>query len=155
MEAGEEFPGFKLKDENGEEFDSASLAGSRYVVYFYSKDNTPGCTKEALEFTELIQEFTGLGIPVIGVSKDSPASHRKFIDGKGLKVRLLSDPDHELMEKAGAWGKKVSYGKETVGTIRSTFIVGKDGTVEAAWRSVKAGGHAAKVLDKAKSICQQ
>ncbi|MBR4226688.1 MAG: peroxiredoxin [Candidatus Methanomethylophilaceae archaeon] len=155
MEVGERFPGFRLNDENGEEFDSASLEGVRYVIYFYSKDNTPGCTKEAQEFTELFPKFMMRNIPIIGVSKDSSASHRKFIDGKALKVKLLSDPDHELMEKVGAWGPKVSYGKETVGTIRSTYIVGKDGTIEAAWRNVKASGHAAKVFDKAMALFKQ
>ena len=86
-------------------------------------------------------------IPVIGISKDSTDSHRKFIDKQQLKVKLLSDPDHELMEKVGAWGTKVSYGKETVGTIRSTFLIGKDGMIEAVWRNVKVAGHADKVAE--------
>lgn len=146
MEVGDRFPEFRLKDENGEELDSSSLDGVRYVIYFYPKDNTPGCTKEAEEFSASIGQFMMRNIPVIGVSKDSVKSHRRFIDKHQLRVKLLSDPDHELMEKVGAWGTKVSYGKETVGTIRSTFIVGRDGTVEAAWRNVKVNGHVDKVL---------
>lgn len=155
MDVGDVFPEFKLQDENGEMMDSASLKGIRYVIYFYPKDNTPGCTKEAEEFTASIANFMLRNIPVIGVSKDSVASHRKFIDQRQLKVKLLSDPDHVLMEKVGAWGKKVSYGKETVGTIRSTFIVGKDGKVEAAWTNVKVTGHVEKVLSCAVSCSKK
>jgi len=155
MEIGDKFPEFILKDENGEDFGSRSLEGMRYVIYFYPKDNTPGCTKEALAFTEEFPRFMMRNILIIGVSKDSSASHRKFIDSKGLKVKLLSDPDHNLLEQAGAWGTKVMYGKETTGTIRTTFIVGKDGTVEAAWENVKVDGHVEKVLEKALSLAKK
>ncbi|MBR7005958.1 MAG: peroxiredoxin [Candidatus Methanomethylophilaceae archaeon] len=151
MQEGDAFPHFELKDENGKTFDSRSLDGTRYVIFFYSKDNTPGCTKEAVEFTGLLDDFAAKGVRVIGVSKDSPESHRRFIESKGLKVKLLSDPDHVLMEAVGAWGKKMNYGKEVTGTIRSTFIVGKDGKVEAAMMNVKAGGHAARVLERTSS----
>ena len=155
MEVGDSFPAFRLKDENGEDLDSSTLEGIRYVIYFYPKDNTPGCTKEAEEFSASIAQFMLRNIPVIGVSKDSSESHRRFIDGHQLKVKLLSDPDHDLMEKVGAWGTKVSYGKETVGTIRSTFIVGKDGRVEALWRNVKVAGHVQKVLSCAVSCSKR
>ena len=124
----------------------------RYVIYFYPKDNTSGCTKEALEFTELISKFMMRNIPVIGVSRDSPASHRKFIDKYGLKVKLISDPDHVLTEAVGAWGLKKLYGKEYEGVFRSTFIVGKDGKVEAVWKNVKVAGHAENVLERAISL---
>jgi len=134
------------------EFDSSFLEGMRYVIYFYSKDNTPGCTKEAEEFSAMFPKLTMRNIPVIGVSRDSPESHRRFIDSKGLKVKLLSDPDHSLMEQVGAWGEKNMYGKIVQGTIRSTFIVGRDGIVEAAWRNVKVAGHVEKVVDKALSL---
>ncbi len=152
MEVGEKFPDFVLEDENGETFDSKTLAGKRYVIYFYPKDNTSGCTREAVAFSENLKSFTDLGIPVLGVSKDSVASHRKFVDSKELKIKLLSDPEHKLLEASGAWGTKIMYGKETTGTIRSTFIVGKDGNVEAAWKKVKVDGHVEKVLEKAKSL---
>lgn len=155
MEVGDKFPDFRLADENGEIMDSSLLEGIRYVIYFYPRDNTPGCTKEATEFSASIAQFMLRNIPVIGVSKDSSESHRKFIEKNQLKVKLLSDPEHELMEKVGAWGTKVSYGKETVGTIRSTFIVGKDGKVEAAWRNVKVNGHVEKVLSTAVSCCSK
>ena len=134
MQAGDMFPHFVLQDENGEKVDSDALRGVRYVIYFYSKDNTPGCTKEAVEFTGLYPKFMLRNVPIFGVSGDSPETHRKFRESQGLKVKLLSDPDHALA-------------KEVVGNIRSTFIVGRDGVVEEAWTNVKAGGHAQKVLD--------
>ncbi len=152
MEVGDKFPDFVLQDENGEEFDSKQLEGVRYVIYFYPKDNTSGCTRQAIAFTENLPKFMMRNIPVIGVSKDSVASHRKFMDSKELKIKLLSDPEHTLLEAAGAWGTKVMYGKETTGTIRTTFIVGKDGKVEAVWKRVKVDGHVEKVLDKAISL---
>ncbi len=152
MEAGEKFPAFVLQDENGDTFDSKTLAGKRYVIYFYPRDNTSGCTREAVAFSENKDAFEALGIQIIGVSKDSVASHRKFVDSKELRIKLLSDPDHKLLEESGAWGTKVMYGKETTGTIRSTFIVGADGKVEAAWKKVKVDGHVEKVLEKARSL---
>ena len=152
MDVGEKFPEFVLSDENGEKFDSRSLEGIRYVVYFYPKDGTPGCTMEANDFTSLYPKFMLRNIPIIGVSKDSVSAHKNFREKNSLKVKLLSDPDHILIEKAGAWGTKMMYGKEVQGTIRATFIVGKDGKVEAAWKSVKVDGHADKVLEKAVSL---
>jgi len=122
------------------------------VIYFYPKDGTSGCLKEALDFTSLYAKFMLRNIPVIGVSKDSVASHKRFTEQNSLKVKLLSDPDHILLEAAGAWGTKMMYGKEVLGTVRSTFIVGKDGIVEAAWKGVKVDGHADKVLEKAVSL---
>ncbi|MBE6523929.1 MAG: peroxiredoxin [Thermoplasmata archaeon] len=152
MEAGDKFPAFVLQDENGDTFDSKTLAGKRYVIYFYPKDNTSGCTREAVAFSENKDAFETLGIQIIGVSKDSVASHRKFVDSKELRIKLLSDPDHKLLEESGAWGTKMMYGKETTGTVRSTFIVGADGKVEAAWKKVKVDGHVEKVLEKARSL---
>ena len=147
MQAGDMFPHFVLQDENGEKVDSDALRGVRYVIYFYSKDNTPGCTKEAVEFTGLYPKFMLRNVPIFGVSGDSPETHRKFRESQGLKVKLLSDPDHALAKEVGAFGTKKLYGKEVVGNIRSTFIVGRDGVAEEAWTNVKAGGHAQKVLD--------
>ena len=152
MEAGEKFPDFVPQDANGETFDSKTLKGKRYVIYFYPKDNTSGCTREAVAFSENKGAFEDLGIQIIGVSKDSVASHKKFVDSKDLKIKLLSDPEHKLLEASGAWGTKIMYGKKTTGTIRSTFIVGPDGKVEAAWKKVKVDGHVEKVLEKAKSL---
>jgi Peroxiredoxin len=152
MDIGERFPRFSLLDENGEIFDSSSLENLRYVIYFYSKDGTTGCTREAIEFSSVYPKLMLRNIIVIGVSRDLPASHRKFIDKNLLKLKLLSDPDHKLMEDAGVWGTKMMYGKEVLGTKRSTFIVGKDGKIEAAWKNVKVAGHADAVLEKAVSL---
>ena len=113
MDIGDRFPGFILKDENGEEFNSRSLDGIRYVIYFYPKDGTSGCLKEALDFTSLYAKFMMRNIPVIGVSKDSVSSHQKFKEKNSLKIKLLSDPDHVLINDAGAWGTKMMYGKRS------------------------------------------
>ncbi|MDR2698236.1 MAG: peroxiredoxin [Candidatus Methanoplasma sp.] len=152
MDVGERFPEFVLKDENGEEFVSSSLDGVRYVIFFYSKDGTPGCTREAEDFSSLFPKFMMRNIPVIGVSRDTAMSHQRFREKNSLKIKLLSDPEHDLAKRAGAWGSKIMYGKEVQGTIRSTFIVGKDRIVEASWKKVKVDGHAQKVLDKAVSL---
>ena len=152
LRAGDKFPDFILKDDNDQTFDSKALKGERFLIYFYPKDNTSGCTRQAVAFSESVPEFKKLGITIIGVSKDSVASHRKFVDSKNLKIKLLSDPDHTLLESVGAWGTKMMYGKETTGTIRTTFIVGPDGKVEAVWKKVKVDGHIEKVLEKAKSL---
>lgn len=155
MDVGETFPHFVLQDEDGETLDSKMLEGIRYVIYFYPKDGTSGCTKEALQFTDAFAKFMFRNIPVFGVSRDSVATHRKFKDNNALKIKLLSDPDHSLTEAVGAWGKKMMYGKEVEGVIRSTFIVGKDGKVEAAWTKVKVDGHAGAVLQKAISLFKE
>ena len=147
MQKGDQFPHFVLQDENGETVDSKQLLGLRYIVFFYAKDNTPGCTTEAVDFTTLYANFAMRNVLIFGVSGDSVASHRKFKDKHGLKEKLLSDPDHEFAKACGAYGEKKNYGKIVQGTIRSTFLVGKDGKVEEAWTNVKATGHAQRVLD--------
>ena len=147
MQKGDVFPHFVLQDENGETVDSKQLLGLRYIVFFYARDNTPGCTTEAVDFTTLYANFAMRNVLVFGVSGDSVASHRKFKDKHGLKEKLLSDPDHEFAKACGAYGEKKNYGKIVQGTIRSTFLVGKDGKVEEAWTNVKATGHAQRVLD--------
>ncbi|MDR3074416.1 MAG: peroxiredoxin [Candidatus Methanoplasma sp.] len=152
IDVGDRFPEFVLNDENGERFDSRSLDGIRYVIYFYPKDGSSGCTREAVDFSALYPKFMLRNIPVIGVSKDSAESHMRFKEKNSLKIKLLSDPEHELQEKVGVRGKKMMYGREVTGTIRSTFIVGRDGIVEAAWKGVKVPGHADKVLEKAISL---
>lgn len=155
MEVGDKFPEFVLKDENGNDFNSSELNGIRYVIYFYPRDNTPGCTREAQEFTASFGSFMLRNIPIIGVSKDSVESHKKFSDKNSLKIKLLSDPDHSFIEKAGAWGEKKSYGRINVGTIRTTYIIGKDGTVEAVWKNVRLEGHVDKVLEKAVALSKK
>ncbi len=147
LEAGEKAPGFSLPDEEGGTVSLSDYAGRRVVVYFYPADDTPGCTKEACQFSDLFEEFRSAGADVVGISPDGAASHRRFIEKHGLTVKLLSDPSHEVMEAYGAWGEKTLYGRKSIGVIRTTVLVGPDGTVERAWYHVRADGHAAKVLE--------
>jgi len=155
MNIGDHFPEFRLPDENGEPFDSSSLSGLRYIIYFYSKDGTPGCTREAEDFNGRYAKFMMMNIPIIGVSKDTPESHSRFRQKYGLKMKLLSDADAGLMRETGVWGKKKNYGKEYEGTIRSTFIVGKDGRIEAMWTNVRVDGHIDDVNDRIKALNNQ
>ena len=152
MQAGEKFPDFKLPDENGDMVDSKFLTGIRYIIYFYPKDNTSGCTTEAKDFSAIADSLMIKNVPIFGVSRDSAQSHRNFIEKQGLKIKLLTDKDHELRAKVGAWGMKKMYGKDVEGVIRSTFIIGKDGTVEAAWHVVKVKDHVQAVSDKLKIL---
>jgi thioredoxin-dependent peroxiredoxin len=148
LQVGKKAPAFTLSDENGDQVKLADLAGQWVVLYFYPKDDTPGCTVEACEFTSGLSGFEKLDATVFGCSADSPESHRKFIAKHKLKVKLLSDPDHAVMEKYGAWGEKNNYGKKTIGVIRSTALIAPDGKVAHHWATVKAAGHAEKVRDK-------
>ena len=147
LEAGDKAPAFSLPDQDGKPVSLKDFAGKQVVVYFYPADDTPGCTKEACQFNENLSAFERSGATVIGISPDGAAKHVKFRDKYGLTFPLLSDPDHTTMSEYGAWGEKTMYGKKTVGTIRSTFLVAPDGTIQRAWYSVKADGHAAKVLE--------
>ena len=146
LEEGDEAPSFELADQDGRMVSLADFAGERVVVYFYPKDDTPGCTKEACQFNENQASFQAAGVAVIGISPDRADSHVRFRNKYGLELPLLSDPDHAVMERYGAWGEKSMYGKWITGVIRSTFLVGPDGRVERAWYKVRANGHAAKVL---------
>jgi peroxiredoxin Q/BCP len=149
LATGAKAPAFTLPDADGNKVSLSDYAGQKVVVYFYPRDDTPGCTKEACQFNDALSQFEGLGIPVIGISPDKQASHVKFRDKYGLQFPLLSDPEHKVMEKYGAWGEKMMYGKATTGVIRSTFLIDEKGKVARAWYSVKADGHAAKVLEEA------
>ena len=114
-------------------------------MYFYPADDTPGCTKEACQFSDLVDDYSALGVEVLGISPDGGTAHQRFRAKYGLKIALLSDPTHEVMTCYGAWGEKTLYGRKSVGVIRSTFLVG--GTeIERAWYNVRADGHAGKVL---------
>ena len=146
LEAGDQAPAFTLPDQDGNPVSLRDFAGAPVVVYFYPVDDTPGCTKEACQFNENLAAFSRSGATVVGISPDSPAKHVKFREKYGLQLPLLSDPGHEVMGAYGAWGEKTMYGKKTVGTIRSTFLVDGTGTIAKAWYGVKADGHAAKVL---------
>ena len=122
------------------------FAGSPVVVYFYPADDTPGCTKEACQFNDNLRAFSRAGVAVVGMSPDGAEAHARFRAKFGLRFPLLTDADHAVMERYGAWGEKTLYGKKSVGVIRSTFLVGADGKVRRAWYHVRADGHADKVL---------
>ncbi len=145
IEKGKKAPTFALLDQNGTEVKLSDFAGKWIVLYFYPKDDTPGCTAEACEFTSGLKAFEKLHAVVLGCSPDSPESHRKFIEKHELGIRLLSDPDHSVLEKYGAWGEKSMYGKKTMGVIRSTVIIDPSGKIAAHWPKVKAESHAEEV----------
>lgn len=144
---GDVAPLFSLSDQDGKTVSLGDYSGRRVVVYFYPADDTPGCTKEACQFSDLVDDYTALGVEVLGISPDGGTKHQKFRAKYGLKIELLSDPGHEVMGRYGAYGDKTLYGRKTVGVIRSTFLVGPDGRIERAWYHVRADGHAAKVLE--------
>lgn len=151
VQEGDPAPAFELPTDDGGRIGSESLRGKPYVIYFYPKDDTPGCTKEAIAFSCLEAEFAKLGVPVIGVSKDDIASHQKFRKKHNLEIALASDPEGKVVEAFGAWVEKSMYGKKYMGIDRSTFLVGKDGRILKAWRNVKVPGHAEAVLEAAKA----
>jgi peroxiredoxin Q/BCP len=148
LAVGNKAPTFTLPDENGNQVKLSDLAGQWIVLYFYPKDDTPGCTVEACEFTSGLKRFEKLAATVLGCSADSPESHRKFIAKHQLKIKLLSDRDHAVMEKYGAWGEKNNYGKKSMGVIRSTVLIDPAGRVAHHWPTVKAAGHAEQVRAK-------
>jgi peroxiredoxin Q/BCP len=145
---GKKAPAFKLPDQDDEIVSLGDYKGQWVVLYFYPRDDTPGCTKEACEFTAGLRGFLRLDAVVLGCSPDTAARHRAFIKKHKLKVRLLSDPGHLVMERYDAWGEKVLYGKTTVGVKRSTVVIDPSGKVAHHWRAVKSAGHADKVREK-------
>ncbi len=148
IEAGETAPAFTLNDQDGNSVALKDFRGRTVVIFFYPKDNTPGCTKEACGFRDNIRQFDALETVILGISPDAADSHVRFIDKFRLPFTLLSDPDRKVMEQYGAWGEKVLYGVKRVGVIRSTTIVGPDGKVLKHWKRVpKAADHPNKVLE--------
>ena len=148
IEEGKAPPMFTLKDQDGNKVALKDLKGQDVIVYFYPRDNTPGCTKEAEAFRDLWNKIQEKGAVVIGISPDSEESHRGFADTYELPFPLLSDPDKKVMTKYEAFGEKTMYGKKTMGVIRSTVWIGPDGKVRKHWRRVsKAAEHPAKVLE--------
>ena len=149
---GDKAPAFDLPADGGGRIGSASLAGKPYVIYFYPKDDTPGCTKEAIGFSCVYDQFKAAGVEVIGVSKDSAASHDKFKKKHSLAFPLGSDAQGAVVEAFGAWVEKSMYGKKYMGIDRSTFLVGPDGKIARAWRKVSVPGHVEEVLEAAKAL---
>lgn len=148
---GKRAPSFKLRDQSEQEVSSASLAKKPYVLYFYPKDNTPGCTTESCDFRDEIPNFRKLGVTVLGVSPDSSKSHSAFVKKYELPFTLLSDPEKELAQAYGVWALKKNYGKEYWGIVRSTFLIGADGIIKNEWRGVKVKGHVEAVLAAVKA----
>ena len=152
IEEGKPAPAFTLTDASGRKVSLKDFQGKDVIVYFYPKDDTPGCTKEACGFRDLWADIEALGAAVVGVSPDDAYRHGKFAGKYGLPFTLLSDPDHAVMEQYGAWGEKSMYGKKTMGVIRSTVWVGPDGRVKNHWKKVnKAEAHPAQVLEALQS----
>ena len=148
IEEGKAAPAFTLQDAAGNKVALKNLRGHNVIVYFYPRDNTPGCTKEACGFRDLWQDIQKQDAVVLGVSPDSAASHQKFTTQYQLPFTLLCDPDKKVMAKYGAWGEKMMYGKKTVGVIRSTVWISPNGKVKKHWKRVtKAADHPAKVLE--------
>ncbi|KIT17183.1 thioredoxin-dependent thiol peroxidase [Jannaschia aquimarina] len=151
VEPGQPAPDFTLPRDGGGEITLSDLKGKQVVLYFYPKDDTSGCTKEAIAFTEHLDAFEAANATVIGLSKDTVAKHDKFRDKHGLKVALVSDEDGAVCEAYGTWVEKSMYGKKYMGIERATFLIGEDGTVKQVWRKVKVPGHAEAVLDAVKA----
>ena len=148
IQEGKAAPAFTLMNQDGEKVSLKDLRGSNVILYFYPKDDTPGCTKEACGFRDFNQEIQAMNTVILGVSPDSPASHQKFIDKYSLNFDLLSDPDRQVMTLYEAFGEKKMYGKTVQGVIRSTVWIGPDGKVKKHWRRVpKAADHPEKVLE--------
>ena len=151
LKVGDPAPAFRLETDQGQ-LSSADLTGKPYVLYFYPKDDTSGCTKEAIGFTENASKFSRAGVTVVGVSKDSVQSHEKFRSKYGLKIRLGSDPDKKLAEAYGVWVQKSLYGRSYMGMDRATFLVDAQGIIRRVWRKVKVPGHVEAVLEAAKYL---
>jgi peroxiredoxin Q/BCP len=149
-EIGDKAPDFTLPRDGGETVSLSDFAGKTLVLYFYPKDDTSGCTKEAIGFTENLAAFEAAGAVIAGVSKDPVAKHDKFVAKHELKIMLLSDADSDVCERYGTWVEKSMYGKKYMGIERSTFLIGPDGHVTHAWRKVKVPGHVDAVLEAVK-----
>jgi thioredoxin-dependent peroxiredoxin len=152
IELGKKAPAFTLASDSGQKVKLSDLAGSPVVLYFYPKNDTPGCTREACNFRDRSAELKKLGAKVFGVSPDDVASHQKFRDKYELNFPLLADPDHKVAEKYGAWREKNMYGKKSMGIQRSTYLIGPDGKVVKVWKKVSVDGHDQQVIDALKEL---
>lgn len=149
---GQDAPNFSAKDQNDETVSLRDYCDRWLVLYFYPKDNTPGCTTEAKDFTAYAKEFDRLGADILGVSPDSEKLHGKFIDKHELLIKLLSDPEHEVIEAYGAWRLKKFMGKEYMGVVRSTFLISPQGKIARVWDKVRVKAHVEKVLEELRTL---
>jgi thioredoxin-dependent peroxiredoxin len=152
LNVGQHAPDFSIPDQHESPVSLGDFSGQWVVLYFYPKDDTPGCTTEAKDFSELNQDFSALGAKILGVSPDSAKSHSKFIDKHKLTITLLSDPEHELAETYGIWQLKKFMGKEYMGVVRSTFLIDPEGNIAYTWTNVKVKGHTQQVLNKLQEL---
>ncbi len=155
MKEGDRAPTFKLPQDGGGEFDLAKQKGKIVVLYFYPKDDTSGCTVEALNFSEKLDDFSKIGAIVVGISPDTVKSHNKFKSKHNLSVTLVADVEKQAIQDYGVWGEKQMFGRTFMGVERSTFIIGKDGRIVKAWRGVKVPGHADEVLKAVQEIASR
>jgi thioredoxin-dependent peroxiredoxin len=147
MKVGESAPAFTALDRDNQSISIHDFKGRSIILYFYPKDNTPGCTTEAIDFTAKLDQFQALNTQVIGMSPDSIASHGKFIDKHDLKIILLSDPEHQIAESYGVWQLKKFMGKEYMGIVRSTFLIDPAGKIAQVWSNVRVKNHVDQVLE--------
>ncbi|WP_074123223.1 peroxiredoxin [Bradyrhizobium sp. AS23.2] len=152
LNEGQKAPAFRLPRDGGGAVTLSDYAGQKLVLFFYPRADTPGCTREAIDFTRLAGAFTAAGTAVLGISADSLKAQEKFRDKHSLGIPLISDEKHEMLEAYGAWGEKSMYGKSFLGILRTTVLVGTDGKVAKVWRNVRVDGHADAVLETARSL---
>ncbi len=152
IKEGRKAPAVNLPSSTGGKLALKDLAGKYVILYFYPRDDTPGCTKQAIGFTDRLEAFEEAGAHVLGVSKDSVAKHEKFRDKHGLGVTLLSDAESDVCERYGTWVEKNMYGKKSMGIQRSTFLIDSDGRIARIWRKVKVDGHVDEVLEAVRAL---
>lgn len=152
LSEGQKAPAFRLPRDGGDVVKLADYAGRKLVLFFYPRADTPGCTKEAIDFTRLADAFAAAGTAVLGISADPLKAQEKFRDKHSLGVPLISDETHKMLEAYGAWGEKSMYGKSFLGILRTTILLGTDGKVARIWRNVRVDGHADQVLEAARSL---
>lgn len=147
LEEGTKAPEIVLNDKDGNKVKLSDFAGKRVVVYFYPKDNTPGCTRQACAFRDSFEQYKALDIPVIGISKDNEASHTKFASKHELPFILLADPELKAIQAYDVWQEKKLYGKVSMGVVRTTYLIGADGIIEKVWKKVKPDTNAGEILE--------
>lgn len=152
LEIGNIAPDFEIKNQDGVIVKSSDLKGKWTIIYFYPKDNTPGCSTEAIEFSYYKKDMEDVGVKIIGVSRDSIESHKKFIEKKSLTIELLSSEESDMTEKYGVWQLKKNYGKEYMGIVRTTYIISPDLKIAEVYKKVKVNGHAEKVVNRVKEL---